>query len=777
MCKKRYSIFIVVIVILILFASTVSVFATDITISETSIPGIQPQGLVLPRALTNVSVTDGSPNISCTNCFIDAMVGMTGFTISLNNVNYSDVTITSTTTAVLGSSYVGTTGLVAGVFYPYVILRWYSTSAFQPKGSTTIIQPGTVGSRGYYKQYAASVIGTVLYIKTMVVPATTDATLNNQVRWVLGMYLPNGANLNVVICPSQVTQWAIPANTPTTLLAICGYNYPPANVPPNNEAYTKPQIDARFPSCNPNQSAYYKVAGNIQTCLTYGSGLQLSSGGILTATGGGGGGGYSQVMKDAVPLTARGSLNFIGTGLTAEDNATLLSTDIGLNANLNALAANTTNGFWARTGSGTGAARTLVAPASGFTIADANGVAGNPTFALSGNLAGLEGLSGIGLAARIGANSWIERTLTAASSDVTVTNGSGVAGNPTIGLAANVARLNTAQNWTGVQTFNAGNLNIGPAASDPATPTAGVLYFNTGTGLPKYYNGTAWVSIQGVTGNVAFLDVAQNWTARQTFNAGNLNVGPAASDPATPNAGVLYFNTTTGLPKYYNGTTWVSIQGVVGNVAYLDVAQNWTAKQTFNPGNLNVGVSVTAPATPAVGDVYFNNTLTNAPAFYDGTAWRYSPTVLYSAYPNTTLTTTAATVTTIPANRLDIVGSAIKITMAGTYTTTASADIGVTISINGTAFNHFTINGASTGTGTWTYAGQLTRYSATNMISLGSFNVANATFFNFSLSTIRNSNDFAMATGVQNIQVHCLTTTSISLTLKHAHIVYYPTPQ
>src|SRR6185436_15633714 len=44
-------------------------------------------------------------------------------------------------------------------------------------------------------------------------------------------------------------------------------------------------------------------------------------------------------------------------------------------ADLSALAANSTNGIWARTGAGTGAARTLMGPAVGVTVANGDGVA------------------------------------------------------------------------------------------------------------------------------------------------------------------------------------------------------------------------------------------------------------------------------------------------------------------------------------------------------------------------------------------------------------------
>lgn len=75
-------------------------------------------------------------------------------------------------------------------------------------------------------------------------------------------------------------------------------------------------------------------------------------------------------------------------------------------ADLAALAANSTDGLWAHTGAGTGAARTLTAPAAGITITNPAGIAGNPTLVLANDLAALEGLSGTGVPKRTATDTW-----------------------------------------------------------------------------------------------------------------------------------------------------------------------------------------------------------------------------------------------------------------------------------------------------------------------------------------------------------------------------------
>lgn len=69
------------------------------------------------------------------------------------------------------------------------------------------------------------------------------------------------------------------------------------------------------------------------------------------------------------------------------------------------------NGLVARTGSGTTAARTITGPAAGISVTNGDGVSGNPTLALANDLAAIEGLSGTGIARRTGTDTWTVGTI------------------------------------------------------------------------------------------------------------------------------------------------------------------------------------------------------------------------------------------------------------------------------------------------------------------------------------------------------------------------------
>lgn len=124
-------------------------------------------------------------------------------------------------------------------------------------------------------------------------------------------------------------------------------------------------------------------------------------------------------------------------------------------AELAAISALSGLGLAARTASGTWAARTLQAPAAGFTITNAGGVAGNPAFALSDDLAAIEALPDTGFATRVGANDWETRIFSNVINQTTWTYPDGVDGDPYVSLSSSLALPGTLKLGGAVD----GNLN------------------------------------------------------------------------------------------------------------------------------------------------------------------------------------------------------------------------------------------------------------------------------------------------------------------------------
>lgn len=122
----------------------------------------------------------------------------------------------------------------------------------------------------------------------------------------------------------------------------------------------------------------------------------------------GGGGGMAALVDDTSPQLG-GDLDLNGfhiVGLVPGTNVQAWDAD------LSAIAALTSTGLLARTAANTWAPRSLAAPAAGITVSNGDGVSGNPTLALANDLAALEALSGTStIYYRSGTDTWSAVTI------------------------------------------------------------------------------------------------------------------------------------------------------------------------------------------------------------------------------------------------------------------------------------------------------------------------------------------------------------------------------
>jgi len=532
-------------------ALTARAWATDVTIGALTVDGFSPTSIGSDRLIA-VSTAGGSPTVTSAGLFPTAIVGLSGFTVRIDGANYTVASVASTSSLTLTTNYAGTPGAQTMTLYKWVELRVYADRAFQPLGGTQIVQPGTVGSGNFYRRFAASVVNNgstdQLFIPSITIPATTDALITNQAKYSFPLYRPGGSQITFFFCPSSLAALALPPATPTTWSAICQFNSPSAVVTPANTAYPKSEIDARLPSCTLNNGVYYSASGNILNCLTFGSGLTLT-GGTLTATAGGSG--YNQLMEEGANIAQRGILNFIGTAFTATDNAGLTRSELSADPDLNALASIAGTGFAARTAADTWALRSLTQPAAGFTITNPAGVAGNPTFVLANDLAGLEGLGTTGIPARTAADTWAIRTLTQPAAGLTITNPGGVAGNPTFALANDLSALE----GLGTSGFAARTAADTWAIRTLTQPAAGLTITNpAGTaGNPTFALANDLSAVEGIsaTGIVA-RTAADTWTTRTiTGTTGQVtltNGSGVSGDPTVSLPTTVFLGTAGGSP-------------------------------------------------------------------------------------------------------------------------------------------------------------------------------------------------------------------------------------
>ena len=197
---------------------------------------------------------------------------------------------------------------------------------------------------------------------------------------------------------------------------------------------------------------------------------------------------YTYLTLNQTPQLANSRALSGGTGIGLVDGGAQSTLQITLNAASGSLEAAGT-GIIAKTGGATVAPRTLTASGNGISITDGSGVSGNPTFQLTGIAAAIANMSGTGMLAIVGGTTIAGRQITGTANQITVTDGNG-AGNPTLAIASDPVLPGTG----GV---------VVPAGTtgQRGSSTLGNIRYNSTTGLFEGYNGawTAFASGSGVT--------------------------------------------------------------------------------------------------------------------------------------------------------------------------------------------------------------------------------------------------------------------------------------
>jgi len=231
-------------------------------------------------------------------------------------------------------------------------------------------------------------------------------------------------------------------------------------------------------------------------------------------------------------------------------------------------------GVVVKDGSSNLVARTLSTSGGGLGVTDGDGVAGNPTFALTGISSAI---ANIGVATGIlsiqSGTTATAVTILGTANQITVANGSG-SGNPTISITDNPIF-----GGTGALTLPKGSNAQQPAGVE------GQLRFNTSTSTFDGYAAGSWRQF-ALTGGVT------------SFSAGSTGLSPASGTSGavvlggTLNAasGGTGANTLTGY-VYGNGTGIMTASTTIPNAGLVNSAI------TINGSSVSLGGSITVTAT------------------------------------------------------------------------------------------------------------------------------------------------------------------------------------
>ena len=302
-----------------------------------------------------------------------------------------------------------------------------------------------------------------------------------------------------------------------------------------------------------------------------------------------------------------------GLGLGLTDGGALSYYRITLNRASGSLE-NASTGIIAKDTASSVVARALQTSGNGISVADGNGVSGNPTFSLTGQVLALANATGAGFVSLPNNGSVVVRTITGTTSEIDVADGTGAAGNPMIGLADNPILPGTGST----------TLPKGTAAQRP-TGVTGMIRYNTDAATFEGYTASGWNQF-ALTGGVTLINTGTGLTGGPITTSGTISIANTGVTAATYGSAIevaqIAVNAQGQITSASNVAISASSIGAVTSVS--GTANEITATGTTNvtlslPSSLTfTGKTVTngtfnSPTlvTPALGTPT-SGTLTNA---------------------------------------------------------------------------------------------------------------------------------------------------------------------
>ena len=306
-----------------------------------------------------------------------------------------------------------------------------------------------------------------------------------------------------------------------------------------------------------------------------------------------------------------------------------------------------------------------VQPLSGLTVTGSPiNNSGTLTFALANDLAAVESLSSAGIAVRTGADSWAVRTIAGAADQIDVANGDGIAGDPSLSLAA-VGTAGTYGSASQVPVFTTDAYGRVTGVTNTEISLSldnlsDVIVTDPSTSQVLAYNGSAWVNTTLTTGGTVTSVAATAPVAGLTISGSPITTSGTLVFALANDLAAVEGLTGTGIAVRTGADSWanrtitagtgISVTNGSGAAGNPVVA---IAANPILPGTEKVtlagGATDSRPLAPVNGDVRYNSTLNKYEGWHNGT-WKQFAASEFPTILRTTVGTIPATsgTTTVP---------------------------------------------------------------------------------------------------------------------------------
>jgi hypothetical protein len=370
-----------------------------------------------------------------------------------------------------------------------------------------------------------------------------------------------------------------------------------------------------------------------------------------------------------------------GTGIGLVDGGAQSTLQITLNGVSGSLET-ASDGIIVKSG-GSVVSRTFTASGSGLSITNGSGVSGNPTISLTGVVASVAGLSGTGMLALTGGGTTVAgRDLTGTANQIDIVNGNGASGAPTFSIASNVVLPGTA-----AMTIPKGTNGEQPVGAD------GQFRFNTTTSTFDGYAAGSWRQFSLAGGVTSFSAGSTGFTPTTGTSgavtlAGTLNVSSGGTGANTLTGYVIGIGTgpmtaSATIPTTALSGTVTNAQLANNSVTYNGVAVALGASGTITAASPNaLTISTGLTGTSYNGSTAVTIAIDSTVATLTGTQTLTNKTISGASNTLTDIANASLTNSAITIN-----GSSVSLGASVTVTATATSALTIGTGLTGTSYN------------------------------------------------------------------------------------------